>query len=112
MTSSFRVRIVTAFWLTRQQTLQREQEWQDENMPHAGGGSHIRKSPRDACNHCSHKFELGDVYVSRSGRNRVYRCGACAVRLGICTQADIDAVLATRKPRAVYGEAVEEAVLQ
>ena len=110
MTSSFRVRLVTRLWLARQRTMQLEYERQCETMPHTGG--HARAAPRDACNHCSHKFELSDVYVSRSGRNRVYRCGACAVRLGICTQADIDAVLATRKSRAVYGKAVEEAVLQ
>lgn len=112
MTSSFRVRIITMLWLTRQQTMQRRQERQSRTMPHAGGGTHARAAPRDACNHCSHKFELDDVYVSRSGRNRVYRCGQCAVRLGICTQADIDAVLATRKSRAVCVNVVGEAVPQ
>ncbi len=110
MTSSFRVRLVTRLWLARQQPTQREHERQRETMPHTGG--HVRAAPWDSCNHCSHKFELGDTYVSRSGRNRVYRCGTCAVRLGICTQADIDAVLATRKSRAVYGNAVEEAAPQ
>ena len=110
MTSSFRVRIITALWLTRQKTLQREHVRRRETMPHTGGGNHVRKSPRDACNQCGRKFELGDVYVSRSGRNRVYRCGSCAVRLNICTQSDVDAVLVMRKSRAACSNAAGEAV--
>ena len=103
MTSSFRVRRISRRWLTCQQMVRRERERQREITP--GTAVRERAAPRDACNQCGHKFEFGDVYVSRSGRNRVYRCGPCAVRLNICTQSDVDAVLAMGKSRAAYGRA-------